>query len=401
MKFRFHCLGLPHTATNSDYLACAYTQKVLKFLRMMSARGHTCIHYGNEGSAVPAGVEHVQLLTEHERASYFGPHNRISQYNIDWNWDRDYWQLYSNRAQPELLARCRRGDFICLITSPSLYRTAIDQFPGAYSGVCYGPMAVEYGIGYYGVGSMYRCFESSAHREFFYGMHDHRMEYHYDAVIPNYFDLDEFNLSKLQAPEGLVLNRLIEVTSKPYYLFLGRPNDDKGVGIAMEVANELGARLIVAGSLLAGQQFSPVNLPPNILYWGPAGLYERAYLLSNCIASFAPTRYREPFGGVSVEAQLCGRPCITTDHACFVENCDTQWRCASHLEFVEAARLAATLNEYQHAVIRERAIARWSFEAVAPQYERYFSRMYSLWGAGWYEKRPLEQVAASSSIAVE
>ncbi len=401
MKFRFHCLGLPHTATNPDYLACAYTQKVSKFLRMMSARGHTCVHYGNEGSVVPANVEQVQLLTEQERASFFGPHNRASQYHLDWVWDRPYWQLYSDRVQPELLARCRRGDFICLITAPSLYRTAIYQFPGATAGICQGPMAVEYGVGYYGVESLYRCFESSSHREFVYGMSNYRGEQHYDAVIPNYFDLDEFDLSKLSHPSDDVMQRLLEVTSKPYYLFLGRPNDDKGVGIAMEVAIALGANLVVAGALLAGQQFSPSQLPPNVLYWGPANVYERAYLLSNCIASFAPTRYREPFGGVSVEAQLCGRPCITTDHACFVENCEPQWRCASHKEFVEAAVLATTLTEIDHVGIKARAEARWSFDAVAPQYERYFSRMFSLWGAGWYEKRPLEQVAAASGIVVD
>ena len=133
---------------NSDYLACAYTQKCLKFVRMMSRRGHTCIVYDNEGSVVPEGVEHVQLFSETERASFFGPHDRKKQYQISWDWNQPYWQLYSERAKPELAARCKKGDFICLITAPNLYQTAIDQFSGAYSGICRGPMAVEYGIGY-------------------------------------------------------------------------------------------------------------------------------------------------------------------------------------------------------------------------------------------------------------
>lgn len=361
--------------------------KVKKFITMMSRRGHTCIHYGNEGSVVPDGVEHVQLMTEVERAGFFGPHDRNNQYNLVWDWAQPYWQLYSERARPELALRCKKGDFICLITAPYLYRTAIDQFPGAYSGICYGPMAVEYGIGYYGPQSNYRCYESSSHREFCHGMKDHRVEYNSDAVIPNYFDLDEFDAYKLPSPPA----RLVELTQSPYYLFLGRVNPDKGYKIAIETTRDIDSRLIIAGTRQPNE-FNPDDLPPHVTYWGSADMTERAWLLSHAIATFAPTHFREPFCGVSVESQLCGRPCITTDHGAFMENCEPQWRCASHQEFIDAALRARTLTNFDHMRIKEKAESRWSLGAIAPLYERYFSRLYSLWGAGWYERRPLEEI---------
>ena len=48
MAFRLHVLAIPHTATAREYVGCAFTQKVHKFLKMMSGRGHQIYHYGHE-----------------------------------------------------------------------------------------------------------------------------------------------------------------------------------------------------------------------------------------------------------------------------------------------------------------------------------------------------------------
>ena len=59
-NFRIHVLGLPHTITNEDFVACAYTQKALKFCKMMKAYERYQKEYGSGFSNDLCGLHKIE-----------------------------------------------------------------------------------------------------------------------------------------------------------------------------------------------------------------------------------------------------------------------------------------------------------------------------------------------------
>jgi glycosyltransferase involved in cell wall biosynthesis len=102
--------------------------------------------------------------------------------------------------------------------------------------------------------------------------------------------------------------------------------------------------------------------------------------------------YLEPFGNVAVEAQACGTPAITTDWGAFTETVlhgQTGFRCRTLREFIDAALTCHTLDPW---AIRQHAVANYSLEATAVKYDRYFRRLLTVWGDGWYDTTGLEDM---------
>ena len=170
----------------------------------------------------------------------------------------------------------------------------------------------------------------------------------------------------------------------PYFLFVGRVYEGKGVHIAAQVCQELGIKLKIAGQL--GDEYQDYKWPEGIEYVGYVDAKQRSDLMRNAVASFLPSMYIEPFGGVQIENLLCGTPTITTDWGAFAENNIegvTGYRCRTFDDFINAA-LNCLEGKINYQDCRKQG-EKFSLEAIAPKYEKFFQDVINLFtNDGWY-----------------
>lgn len=349
-------MSMPHVVVTKAWSNDAYCQKIFNFAKMMTDSGHEVFLYAAEGSDAPC-TEFVPVISRQEQLELIGVAGSGDNLKGVFDPDLSYWGLVNVRSAEAISARRQERDFLCLIAGRA-QKPVADALPGM--------MAVEYGVGYAGTFADYRVFESVAWQHAVYGAQDPAnvmatRGHFYDVVIPNYYDLADF--PEVTEPDD-------------YYLFVGRLTPLKGLEVAQEVCQRLGERLLVAGQ----GEFSGYGE-----YVGVLGIQERNKLMNRAKALFAPTLYLEPFGGVHVEAMLCGTPVITTPWGGFTETFTDGvhgFRCHLLADFVQAALAVKDLNR---AAIQDYAWRRFSLDAVGPQYLTYFRRLLTLYDAGWYE----------------
>ncbi len=357
---RFHLLGLPHTVTSKEFNACAYTQKVLKFGKMMKARGHEIIHYGHEDSDLICD-EHVPVLTNKDFEISYGSHDwRKTFFKFDVN-DHAYQTFYKN-AIKEIEKRKQKNDFLLPFWGSGV-RTICDAHQ-------HDMIVVEPGIGYAGGHwARWKIFESYAIYHAFCGMQSVGtcQQDWYNVVIPNYFDIEDFEFSN---------------EKEDYFLYLGRVYNGKGVNIAIQATEIAGVKLVIAGQKEEGYE-----LPSHVEYIGYADVNKRKQLMSKAKGSFLASMYIEPFGGVQIENLLSGTPTITTDWGSFAENNlhgITGYRCRTMGDFVQAIK---NINKIKPINCRTWG-ENFSLEKVGDMYEKYFQDILDVYtDKGWYQSK--------------
>ena len=354
---RFHVLSLPHTITRKDYSACAFTQKALKWCKMMTARGHTVYHYGHKDSEVEC-TEHVPIMFDADLEKAYGKHDWRKNFFQHNTGDHAH-QTFNIRAIVEVGRRKEKHDFLLCF-----WGYAHQPIANAHPDL----IPVEPGIGCTNNPfTKQSIFESYAVMNVVYGKYN-RSPHWYDAVISNYFDPEDFEFNE---------------TPEDYFLFVGRIIDCKGLGIAIDVTERLGVKLLVAGQGSVASIRNPV--PAHVVEIGYVEPKQRCQLMRNAKALFAPTHYNEPFGGVTIEALFCGTPNITTDWGGFAENNlhgVTGYRCRTIEQFVWAAK---NIDNISRRNCREWAMKNFSLERVALMYEEYFETLKKVYdGSGGF-----------------
>jgi len=361
---RFHVLGVPHTVTHKDYVACAFTQKVLKFGKMMTALGHEVIHYGHEDSDLIC-TEHVTVTTKKDFDISYGNHDWRKNL-FKYNHITDYvYQVFHKNAIAEIDKRKKKFDFILAFFGVG-HQPVCDFFDKRWY------IPVEPGIGYTSTFAPCKVFESYSLMSTLTGMprdYDPGMNW-YDAVIPNYFDKADF---------------LFNDKKEDYFLFLGRVYEGKGVNIAIQATEAIGAKIIIAGQNSL-KQMGYDKVPDHVTEIGYADVETRRKLMANAKGAFVASLYTEPFGGVQMELLFSGTPTITTDWGSFTENNIhgvTGYRCRTFEHFTWAAK---NINNIKSQDCRTYA-ENFTLQKVGKMYEEYFQSVLNVYtGNGWYEK---------------
>lgn len=370
-------LGYSHLPASRVFTSCAFSNKNFKLAKMLTQQGHTVIYFGARGE------KHEPLIEEYINSDKFhfvethtlddirkdwgdgynlpdgnglGYNWRKTQFRNDFNTERKPVTNKFNKACIDYIKKNKKSDDFLLITQ-GYYHKPIADAVNLF-------LSCEPGIGYRGAYAKFRAFESRYIQYFTYGSEHPRQDIngnYYDRVIPNYFDLNEFEVAKKKGD---------------YYLYLGRMIQRKGVWTAIKATQEIGAKLILAGQ--PDPEIDIKSFPPNCEFIGQVNSDQRKKIMSEAIATFTPTIYLEPFGGVAVESILSGTPIITTNFGAFTDyNIDgvTGYKCDTLQDFVDATKKVKDLDP---KVIRKHG-EQFSMENVSLQFEKWWRDLYQLY----------------------
>lgn len=166
-------------------------------------------------------------------------------------------------------------------------------------------------------------------------------------------------------------------TPEDYLLFLGRFTPGKGPVQAIEIAQRLGMRLLLAA---ANEQYYREAVEPlvdgtQIVYVGEVDFDAKVRLYGGARALLYPVQAGEPFGLVLAEAMACGTPVAALDRGAVrevVEDGVTGGIFADEADLTAGLERVMALDRRR---VHERAVERFGVQPMVDGYMRAFTRI--------------------------
>lgn len=324
---------------------------------MMQMYGYKVYEYAN-GESESEAFKKIMLLTEAELEKYKGKTGKtefISKHAVIGS---NLWREFDKRLLIHMPKHVKARDIICYPFGnhhPSL----LTLFPKCFH--------VETGIGYPDSSLSFKIFESYSWMHWHLG--NKKLNGHnYHWVIPNYYDLDEWEINL--EPEN-------------YILYFGRITASKGLATVCDIASRIDIPVIICGQ---GDPKPWLSRCPKLKYHAPIHGKERNKLLGGALCVLMPTDYVEPFGGSGVEAQLCGTPLLSTNYGAFSETVIhgvTGYRCNTLGDWLAAIK---NISKLDRKTVAETARSKYSLETCGKMYDRVFKIISDLSDGGWHKE---------------
>lgn len=165
-----------------------------------------------------------------------------------------------------------------------------------------------------------------------------------------------------------------------YLVFLGRITPEKGVEIAVEVAQKTGRKLIIAAKVdeplseYAKKMLKLFKDSSNVEFIGQVG-EEKKQLLANAYAFLMPIQWEEPFGLVVIEALATGTPVIAFRRGAMpeiIQNGKTGFLVETSQEMADAVSKIKNIDRRECRKVVEQ---RFTIDRMVSEYEQVFTEV--------------------------
>jgi glycosyltransferase involved in cell wall biosynthesis len=375
-----HVVGLPHIALDGENTVpwCAYSNKALRFIKMMRGLGWTVHVYEGKrySDKIIEKTEFINVPT--------------------WEHSDPWWEQMHKKVVPDIAKQANDGDILaCLMSTQESLAIRIKNPGMGRKGKKVIP--VEIGVGYERITAQYAAFESSEWQAFVYASLQFTGKCHsssiaslrmLDAIIPNAYSADEF-------AEFISIEDRKDSSGKRYVLSVCRKDAAKGIlecismvqKMRLKLKEDIHLKIVGPGNLKSN--FERAQLDPEKLdeAWiediGIVAGEVKKQIFANASLFVLMTQYVAPFEGAHVEAALSGVPCIVSNNGIYHTTSSISGGTIAPVSYCSDEATETAIRLYKSCTnesLRKSAdkLIKWcGTDVVAQQYDAWIKRIIS------------------------